>query len=169
MKLDIHYFLSSKYAQWVVLGFISLFSLLILGEFSTLFSISPPPVPRPTLPHTNTPKVKPDLYHAILYTPLFGVYVPNDLDEEHVKKSSLHLTVVGILLADKEKDSQVIIKSSRGEENTYKINDTIPGGAVIKRITAEGILVEQNGTLESLSFPKNNLIFEPAAKPLQPE
>ena len=149
-----------------LIGLISLFSVLILFEYSTLFSTSPP---RPALLHSNLPKVKPDLYHAILHTPLFGVYVPNDLDEEHVKKSTLQLTVVGILLADKEKDSQVIIRSSHGEENTYNINDTIPGGAVIKRITAEGILVDQHGTLESLSLPKNHLIFEPAAKPLQEE
>lgn len=31
---------------------------------------------------------------------------------------------------------------------------------------ATGILVDRRGTLESLSLPKNELIFEPAAKPL---
>ena len=51
----------------------------------------------------------------------------------------------------------------------YKIGDKIPGGAIIKRIMAGGVLAERNGALESLSLPKNDLTFEPVAKPLQEE
>ncbi|MDI1351663.1 MAG: type II secretion system protein N, partial [bacterium] len=85
---------------------------------------------------------------------------------EHVKKSRLNLTLVGILLGDKMEDSQVIIRSADGEEQTYRIEDKIPGGALIKRIMAGGVLVERNGALESLSLPKNDLTFDPVPKPL---
>lgn len=78
----------------------------------------------------------------------------------------LNLEVVGIILATKEEDSKVIIRASDGTEAVYYIGDTLPGGALIKRITEEGILVMRNGELESLSFPRNELIFEPPAKAL---
>lgn len=167
MKFDLHYLLSAKYAQWVSIALISLFSMLIVIEFSNLrFS----PVNIPKIPEKNIAiTAKKNSFESILHSSLFGVYVSNDLNENSVKKSMLNVTLVGILFADKKGDSQVIISSANGEEKTYKVGDTIPGDAVIKRIMASGVLVERHGTLESLSLPKNELTFEPVAKPLQEE
>ena len=78
----------------------------------------------------------------------------------------LNVNLVGVLLGNTMDESQVIIQSANGEEQTYKIDDMIPGDAVIKKIMANGVLVERNGTLESLSLPKNDLTFEAVAKPL---
>lgn len=169
MKFDIHYLFSAKYAKWIIISLISLFSLLIIFEYATLFF---PRAHTPVLADSNKnllAKTKTDSSDYILNSSLFGVYVPNDLNEDNVKKSMLNVTLVGILLGDKTEESQVIIRSAGGEENTYKIGDKIPGGALIKRIMAGGVLVERNGTLESLSLPKNDLTFEPVAKPLQEE
>lgn len=169
MKLDFHYLFSAKYAKWIILSLIALFSCLILYEFASLFSnktnsaaLNPSAT---ALPAAS----KQDSVNHVLNSSLFGVYVPDDLNDSSLQKSSLNLTLVGILLADKEDDSQVIIRSARGEEKTYKLEDTIPGGALIKRISAGGVVVEQNGTLESLSLPKNDLTFEPIAKPMSEE
>ena len=78
----------------------------------------------------------------------------------------LDLKVVGIMFANTEGDSHVIIRTAGGHEQTFRVGDSLPGGVVIKRITPEGVLIGRNGALESLSLPKNALIFEPAAKPL---
>jgi general secretion pathway protein C len=168
MKFDIHYLLSAKYAKWIILGFISLFSLLIIWEYASLFFS---PVAVDTTADTTAVErpVKQDLFSDILNAPLFGVYVPNDLNEDNVKKSMLDVTLVGIMFDDNIEESQVIIRSASGDEKTYKIGDKIPGGALIKRIMAGGVLVEHNGALESLSLPKNDLTFEPVAKPLKGE
>ncbi len=163
MKVDIHYLFTAKYAQWIVIALIGFFSLLIIGEFATLFlSASTELTVLNSTPITSSPQ-KTINYSA--QVPLFGVYVPNNLDDG-VKQSMLDLSVVGILLGNEPADSQVIIKSAGGDEKTYKIDDKIPGGAVIKRIMDGGIVVEHEGTLESLSLPKNELTFEPVAKPL---
>ncbi len=100
---------------------------------------------------------------------LFGTYIPANLSEADIKQSMLDLRVLGILFADKEEDSQVIISSAGGVEKYYLIGDSLPGGAVIKHITAESVVVLHNGTLESLSLPKNELIFNPPAQPLTGE
>ncbi|KTC65749.1 general secretion pathway protein C (plasmid) [Legionella adelaidensis] len=99
--------------------------------------------------------------------PLFGDYVPENLNETTVKESMLNLHVVGVLFSKKEEDSQVIIRTASGEEHTYKIGDTLPGSVIIKRITPEGVLLGREGGLESLSLPKNPLNFQPQAKPLE--
>lgn len=169
MRFDFQYLLSAKYAQWITIALIFLFSVLIIGE---LFSLRFSPVTVQAIPETPKNKVvatKEDSVKSILKASLFGVYVSNDLNEQSVKKSMLNVTIVGILFADKIEDSQVIIRSSNNEEKTYKIGDKIPGDAVIKRIMAEGVLVEREGNIESLTLLKNELIFEPVAQPLKEE
>lgn len=166
MRFDIHYLFSAKYAKWIIICFISLFSILIISEYARLFFPLVTPVVLPAADKSPNVTTKENSYSAILNTSLFGVYVSNDLSGDNVKKSMLNVTLVGILLGDKIEDSQVIIRSSSGVEKTYSINDKIPGGALIKRIMAGVVLVERNGAIESLSLPKNELTFEPVAKPL---
>ncbi|MFC3907772.1 type II secretion system protein N [Legionella dresdenensis] len=101
----------------------------------------------------------------VFTNPLFGNYVP-DINNADIKQSRLDLSVLGIMYSEKEDESQVLLKAAQGEEKTYVIGDTVPGGAVIKRITENGIVVLHNGALESLSLPKNELIFDRPAQPL---
>lgn len=110
--------------------------------------------------------VNSDKNHRGLTQPFFGNYIPKAIDDASVKESVLNVKVVGILFAVREEDSQVILKIASGREQTFGVGDTVPGGAVIKRITAQGVLFERNGALESLSLPKNELIFDAQAKPL---
>jgi len=167
MKFDLQYFISAKYAQWISLALIVLFSLLIIVECSQLI-LSPMTVkPLSETDKNLLVKHERDTFDYLLHSSMFGVYLPNDLNETSVKKSMLNVTLAGIMFADTVEDSQVIIRSSSGEEKTYRQGDLIPGGAIIKRIMANGILVERHGTLESLSLPKNKITFEPVAKPLK--
>jgi general secretion pathway protein C len=102
---------------------------------------------------------------ALFTTALFGDYVPINLSDADIKQSMLNLQVVGIMFSAKESDSQVIIRAKK-EEKYYVVGDTLPGGAVIKRILENAVVVLHNGVLESLSLPKNELAFSPPAKPL---
>ena len=169
MKFDPSSLFSTKYAQWMSIVFILMFSLLIIVEWSTLIfsSITRPPLP--AIAEEAHIMNKKNSSNALLHSALFGVYVPNNLNDTSVKKSMLNVTLVGILFANQINESQVIIRSASGDERIYKLGDKIPGGAVIKRIMASGILVEREGTLESLSLTKSELIFEPVAKPLKGE
>jgi general secretion pathway protein C len=167
MKLDIHSFLSSKHAKWLIMGFILLFILLTVSEYSKLIWSLSDPEPSPVSEERIITTSKKDSFDSLLNSSLFGVYVTNDLNDDNVKKSMLNITLVGILLGNTANDSQVIIRTSNGEERNYRINDKIPGGVVIKRILAGGILVEHNGSLESITLPKEELKFEPISKPLR--
>lgn len=165
MKLDLHYLFVPKYAKWIIAGLIFLFSVLILLAFSSLI-IAPAKITLPPLQTSPAKATQTDSTNYLKDSTLFGVYVAPDLNEQSVKKSMLDVTLVGILLSSDPNNSQVIIRSSSGDEKTYILGDSLPGGALIKRITAGGVLVERNGTLESLSLPKDDLTFEPVPKPL---
>lgn len=166
MKFDLYDLLSSKYEQLISLILIILFSLLILREWCTLRSL---PAMAISVPEKVSIPPKRDSFKEILKSSLFGVYVSNDLNTSSVKKSVLDVTLVGILFADTMNDSQVIIRSAQSVENTYRIGDTISEDAVVKRIMADGVLVERHGALESLTLPKDELDFEPVAEPLKEE
>lgn len=166
MKFDSSYFWSARYAKWIIFTMVAIFGLLIVFEIGSYFTfqntINQPP-PKTT---QTTPTIQTEANIHQLGTTLFGKYVPQDLTSTEIKVSKLNIEVVGILFAKNEKESQVTIKTSNGEENTYSVGDTIPGDAVIKRIMPNGLLVEYNGAIESLSFPENRLSFEPVPKPL---
>lgn len=109
---------------------------------------------------------KQDLSNAGLTMAFFGDFIPKNLNDAGVKKSMLNLKVVGILFSDNQEGSQVIIRTADGQEQSFKVGDSVPGGAIIKRITNDGVFVLHGGELESLSLPKNQLIFEAPARPL---
>ena len=111
-------------------------------------------------------KEKTTSLNARLNTTFFGDYVPTSLNDADVKQSMLDLKVVGIMFATSEKASHVIILTAGGDEKTFFVGDSLPGGAVIKRITPDGVLIRRNGVLESLTLPKNALTFDAPAQPL---
>lgn len=112
-------------------------------------------------------KAKQPSLNTGLTTTFFGDYVPKNLSDSDVKQSMLDLTVVGIMFDNSEKASHVIIRTAGGRERTFGVGDALPGGAIIKRITSDGVLIGRNGSLERLSLQKNALTFEPPAKPLR--
>lgn len=104
----------------------------------------------------------------MLNWPLFGEYVPKQFGDMHIKRSTLDLQVVGILYSTNAQDSEVILRSSSGSEKSYKIDEKLPGGAILKQVSSNEVLVMHHGELESLSLPKNKLIFEPPTKEIFP-
>jgi general secretion pathway protein C len=169
MKFDIHYLFVPRYAKWIIITLVSLFSILILISLSSLILTSLDTSKSILQDKKLENNSKIDTTNYLLDSPLFGVYVPPEFNEESVKKSLLDVTLVGVLLSNQERKSQVIIRSAGGEEKTYAVGDSIPGGALIKRITSAGVLVERDGSLESLSLTKEDLTIEPVPKPLEGE
>lgn len=111
-------------------------------------------------------KVQDEVISDSIKHPLFGDYVPSNLDAAGVRQSMLNLKVVGILFSENEKDSQVILQSPNGQEHFFHVGDNLPSGGTIKRITKEDVLVSRGGELERLSMPREELNFEAIAQPL---
>ncbi len=138
----------------------SLALLLFLGEIIiNLDSFKQPPIniKPPALIKTEANL----LTNSPLFTKaLFGIYTQG-LDNKEIKPSLLNLKVVGILFSQNKESSQVIIQASKGEEKNYTVGDSLPGGAIIKSISPQRVVILYNGRLEHLSLSKNRLILEP--------
>ena len=123
-----------------------------------------------SLRHEQVSEVKIEAKQVALNTGLntafFGEYVPHNLNDVAVKQSMLDLQIVGIMFSTNEKESHVIIRTAGGREQTFGVGDSLPGGAIVKRITADGMLISRNGALESLSLKKKKLTFEAPSAPL---
>lgn len=165
MKFDLNELWTGKYGKWLVISGCLLFSLLIFFELSRFFlrdhfslaelDKAPPVVNSPQSSQNNT-----------VHASLFGEYLSPDLNESDIKQSMLNVELVGIMFNAKINESQVIIRSAGGEERGYRAGDKIPGGALIKRILTDGVLLEYQGALERLNLPKQELRFDPPPRPL---
>ncbi|PJD93542.1 MAG: general secretion pathway protein GspC [Legionella sp.] len=120
------------------------------------------PIPQSAHPKT----LKRSTITQSLNTQIFGEYVPKALVDADVKPSGLNLSLVGILFSTKNEASHAIINISDGNAHLFSVGDAVPGGAKIKQITPDGVILEREGEFESLSLPKNELTFEPLPKPL---
>jgi len=88
---------------------------------------------------------------------LFGVAEHSASNQAAVNapKTSLDLTLLGVAAGAGHFPSQAIIANgSNQNQHTYAVGATLPGGAVIRTIEAERVVIAHNGRLESLSLPK---------------
>lgn len=96
---------------------------------------------------------------------IFGRYIPKQLGDTNIKPSLLDVNLLGVMYSDNKKSSTVLLRFANGLERSFKLGDTIPGGAKIIHILLDGVIVKRDGTLERINLPKNELLF---GKPLQP-
>lgn len=101
-----------------------------------------------------------------LAVPLFGDYASVSLNGDVIKQSTLDVDIIGIMYSSKASNSQVLIRLNNGEEQSYSVGDVLPGGAIIKRIKTDSVVILFQGALEVLNLPKNKLQFDEPAKPL---
>ncbi len=88
---------------------------------------------------------------------LFGVSQQSATTQAAVNapKTSLDLTLLGVAAGPEQFPSQAIIANgSNQDQHTYSIGATLPGGAVIRNIEADRVVIAHNGRLESLPLPK---------------
>lgn len=79
-------------------------------------------------------------------------------------ETRLNLRLVGVF-ATGDSSAIAIIASGNRPEAVYGIGDTVPGGAVIRAVYADRILIERAGALETLKLPEESLggnAFTPA-------
>lgn len=78
-------------------------------------------------------------------------------------QTQLELKLQGIFyLAQHQKNAHAIIESSDQIQKAYKINDELPGGAILQAIENEKIIILINNRQEFLSLDRNK--SEPAAE-----
>ncbi len=72
-----------------------------------------------------------------------------------VPETRLNLSLKGVLAADPMKmASAIIAQGKNGKEDIYGIGDKMPGGVTVKEIYPEYVVLERNGSLETLKLER---------------
>jgi general secretion pathway protein C len=69
--------------------------------------------------------------------------------------TTLNLTLHGIVAGKRASDSRALIVAN-GDEEPYSLGAQLPGGAVIRSIYPDRVLLERNGRLEALRLPRED-------------
>lgn len=70
--------------------------------------------------------------------------------------TQLRLTLKGVMASPDMMDAWAIIADRMGNEDSYGLESSLPGGAILKEIYSDRIILEHNGRLETLRLPKND-------------
>ncbi len=165
MSIDFYSLIQTKYGKWALYGISLLFALLIMFEWYRLLTFKSGINAALKQPAATVSKIK-NKPQVLKHDVFFGDYVPDNLNISQVRQSMLNLKLAGITYSKNTDKSFAMCQSAQGEEHFYRINDSLPGGAVIKRILPDAVIIEHEGELERLSLPEKELKFEKTAKPL---
>lgn len=90
---------------------------------------------------------------------LFGVYIHNLAD---LPATQLQLTLTGTVVSlDSPGQSRALIASPGQPTKVYQVGDMLPGNATITRVAKHHVVINDNGTLEKLSLPVEQLNNNP--------
>ncbi len=75
---------------------------------------------------------------------------------EDAPDTKLDLSLIGVF-ATGDSSALAIIASGRRPEALYAVGDDLPGGATLRAIYADRVILERNGDLETLRLPQESL------------
>ena len=72
---------------------------------------------------------------------------------ETAPDTKLNLKLRGVFASTNPQSSRAIIADAKGDEDSYKVGSTVPGGAVLNEIFSDKVILDTNGRLEVLRLP----------------
>ena len=152
--------------------------LLLLGVAGSLAQLTwrllPPPPAEPPPPQLTPatsarPAPEDDWAARLSRAHLFGqapeeVAPPPQLPIE-APETALKLTLRGVYLADDRRQSHAIIADAGGRDRSYRPGDALPGGAILKEVYADRVILERNGRLETLRLPTESGVARTPGSP----
>jgi len=74
-----------------------------------------------------------------------------------IQETPLKLELRGVLASNDAATARAIIADEQRKEESYKLEAPLPGGAVLKEIHADHIVLSRNNRMETLRMPKDRL------------
>lgn len=72
---------------------------------------------------------------------------------ETAPETKLNLKLRGVFASSNPQSSRAIIADAKGDEDSYRVGSTVPGGAILNEIYTDKVILETNGRLEVLRLP----------------
>lgn len=128
--------------------------------------VAPPPMPRPAAAPAEGPGGR---NWNIAQWHLFGVRPPQASAQpaavEALPETRLNLVLRGVIAASDGEGSGAIIGAPNGQESFYGLEARLPGGAVLREVFPDRVVLERSGRRETLRLPRESLEGTAAAPP----
>lgn len=105
-------------------------------------------------PGQHRPATPPADLTPILSLQPFGVISMPSEPQPEAQETDLELVLHGVVLAQPADASIALIAVSGQDVRAYGVDDPIPGGALLKKILPDKVILFVNGRQETLSFPQ---------------
>lgn len=131
----------------------------VLAQWTWQLLPAPPvPAPSPSAGPEHAPSLAqpPRLAETINAAAPWGR--PQVGDGNSAQDTRLPLVLRGVLAGQ----GLALIAASGQPERVYRAGDSLPGGAILRAVLADHVLLERAGTLERLALPKETLLSGPA-------
>ncbi|MFN2360665.1 MAG: type II secretion system protein N [Marinobacter sp.] len=76
-------------------------------------------------------------------------------DTENLPETNLRLLLRGVLAASGEFPGSALIEDDKSTTEAYLVGDELPGGATLRSVRANRVIIERGGKLENLYFPED--------------
>ena len=80
---------------------------------------------------------------------------PRVTETEDLPETNLQLVLRGVMAGDTEQRDSALVEGPNGETEVYRVSESLPGNAVLRKVHQKRIVIERGGTLETLSFPED--------------
>ncbi len=76
---------------------------------------------------------------------------------ERLPETRLNLVLRGVYASEDPRAAGAILSEPSGKQGFYRVGARLPGGAVLKEVHADHIILERRGRLETLRLPKEKI------------
>ena len=140
-----------RIATWVLAFALAVQAAVIVTNLAG--SSRPPKLPPATMMQSHTQSVD---VAAIANAHLWGeapvaAVAQNDAN---APQSSLPLVLVGIIADEDPDNGLAILGENAAGAKVYAVGDNVPGGAKLHKVYSDKVIINRNGTLESLMLPR---------------
>lgn len=109
----------------------------------------------PAATSTGTAQPRVDHARAIAERHVFGeAAVAATSAVVDAPETQLNLKLLGVFAAQGEAGGIAIIAAGGRDEQVYAVNDPLPGGAILKQVLNDRVMLERGGRLETLRLPE---------------
>jgi general secretion pathway protein C len=123
---------------------------------------APPPPPAPPQRHVNVAMVA----NSHLFGNAAAQPKPQG-DAANAQPTSIPLVLTGVIAADNPENGLAILGENASNAKVVAVGQPVPGGAKLHSVYTDKVILDRNGTLESLLLPRqsNGLLAGPPAAP----
>jgi general secretion pathway protein C len=88
---------------------------------------------------------------------LFGNPKPAaNTNAENAPQTNIPLVLTGIIAATEPENGLAILGENASAAKVYAVGDTVPGGVKLHSVLSDKVILDRNGTLESLALPRQS-------------